>query len=104
VRTRLGDPDATGRQRIEEIEGSDHCIQADIVIMALGFDHEPYNFLDALGVERERWGNIRTAPDSSTSHPKIFAGGDCHRGADLAVTAAAEGRRAALTIISKLLD
>ncbi|GAB4556499.1 MAG: hypothetical protein Tsb0017_10420 [Geothermobacteraceae bacterium] len=104
VRTRLGEPDASGRQRVEEIEGSDHCIQADIVIMALGFDHEPYNFLDALGVERERWGNIRTAPDSSTSHPKIFAGGDCHRGADLAVTAAAEGRRAALTMISKLLD
>jgi glutamate synthase (NADPH/NADH) small chain len=38
-----------------------------------------------------------------TSHPKIFAGGDCSRGAHLAVTAAADGRRAALAIMDQLL-
>jgi glutamate synthase (NADPH/NADH) small chain len=38
-----------------------------------------------------------------TSHPKIYAGGDCSRGAHLAVTAAADGRRAAMAIMEQLL-
>ena len=41
--------------------------------------------------------------DGRTSHPKVFAGGDCQRGAHLAVTAAADGRRAALAIMTQLL-
>jgi len=41
--------------------------------------------------------------DGRTSHPQVYAGGDCQRGADLAVTAAADGRRAALAIIDQLL-
>jgi glutamate synthase (NADPH/NADH) small chain len=38
-----------------------------------------------------------------TSHPKIFAGGDCSRGSHLAVTAAVDGRRAAMTMMELLL-
>ncbi len=103
VRTRLGEPDSDGRQRVEEVAGSEHCIAADVVIMALGFEHEPHPFLRDCAIGLERWGNIRTDDGCTTSHPKIFAGGDCRRGADLAVTAARDGRRAALTIIERLL-
>ncbi|TYO99887.1 glutamate synthase (NADPH) small subunit [Geothermobacter ehrlichii] len=103
IRTRLGEPDTDGRRRVEEIPGSEHCVAADVVIMALGFDHEPQPFLRDFAIELERWGNIRTDENGATSHPKIFAGGDCQRGADLAVTAALDGRRAALGIIERLL-
>lgn len=104
IRTELGDPGPDGRQRVTEIAGSEHCLQADIVIMALGFDQEPHPFMLNAGIELERWGNIRIDPlTGRTSHPKIYAGGDCHLGADLVVTAAAEGRRSALAMLEQFL-
>jgi len=103
VRTCLGDPDESGRQRVEDIPESEHCVPADVIIMALGFDQEPHPFLEETGIELEKWGNIRIDEEGRTSQPTIFAGGDCHRGADLAVTAAAEGRRAAFSIMRQLL-
>jgi len=42
VKTKLGSPDASGRQRVEEIVGSEYTIDADIVIFALGFDKVNY--------------------------------------------------------------
>ena len=39
-RIHLGQPDATGRQVPELIEGSTHELPADLVIKALGFDPE----------------------------------------------------------------
>jgi len=104
IRMKLGDPDADGRRRVEEISGSEHCIAADVVIMALGFDVAGLPWLADAGVKLGRWGEV--AIDSvtgRTSHPKVYAGGDCQRGADLVVTAAADGRRAALAIMEQLL-
>jgi len=104
VRTELGEPDASGRQRVEEIPGTDHCVPADVVIMALGFDMEGFPWLADAGVELGKWGEIVIDPATGrTSNPKVYAGGDCNRGADLVVTAAADGRRAALAIMEKLL-
>lgn len=104
IRTLLGPPDADGRQRVEELPGSEHCIPADVVIMALGFDIAGLPWLAGSGVEQGSWGELLIDPQSCrTSHPKVFAGGDCQRGADLAVTAAADGRRAALAIMDQLL-
>ncbi len=103
IRTCLGDRDESGRQRIEEISDSEHCVPADVIIMALGFDQEPHPFLKQEGIEQEEWGNIKVNNQGRTSHAKIFAGGDCHLGADLAVTAAAEGRKSAFGIMTQLL-
>jgi glutamate synthase (NADPH/NADH) small chain len=105
VRTRLGKPDRDGRQRVEEIPATDHCLQADVVIMALGFDQEPHAYLEKVGLTQGKWGEIVIDPlTGQTAHSKIYAGGDCHLGADLVVTAAAEGRRAAMAMISRFLD
>ncbi|MGC9519637.1 MAG: FAD-dependent oxidoreductase [Desulfuromonadaceae bacterium] len=104
VRTRLGKPDADGRQRVELIEGSEHCVAAEVAIMALGFDMESMPCLQEAGVKTGDWGQILIDPQSCrTSQGNIYAGGDCQRGADLAVTAAADGRRAAFAIMEKLL-
>ncbi len=104
VRTRLGQADASGRQSIEEIPDSEHCVPADVVIMALGFDVEGLNWLEDSGVELGQWGEVAIDRSSGlTSHPKVFAGGDCNRGADLVVTAAADGRKSALAIMELLL-
>lgn len=102
--TRLGDKDADGRQRVEIIPDTAHCIPADVVIMALGFDVTPMPELVAAGVKVNQWQQIEIDTATGvTSNPQIYSGGDCYRGADLVVTAAADGRRAALAIMRKLL-
>ncbi|URN98177.1 formate-dependent uric acid utilization protein AegA [Leclercia adecarboxylata] len=99
LRTRLGEPDAQGRRRPVPIDGSEFIMPADAVIMAFGFNPHSMPWLQAQGVEVDDWGRIAASVESryryQTSNPQIFAGGDAVRGADLVVTAMAEGRHAA---------
>jgi glutamate synthase (NADPH/NADH) small chain len=106
IRTELGAPDANGRRRPEPVEGSEHVLEADAVIMAFGFRPHKMTWLADHGVELDTQGRI-IAPEQSnsafqTSNPKIFAGGDAVRGSDLVVTAIAEGRKAADGIMNYL--
>lgn len=112
VQTRLGEPDARGRRIAEPIEGSESLLEADVVIIAFGFSPTLPEWLSALGVEGQGNGRIVAGgvnADGSrrlpyqTTHPKLFAGGDAVRGADLVVTAVAEGRDAAASIAELLL-
>ncbi len=100
VRMRLGLPDASGRQSVEEVEGSHFPLQADLVIKALGFDPEP---LPALwgqeALEVTKWGTLKVNFTSfQTSLPGVFAAGDIVRGASLVVWAIRDGRDAAARI------
>lgn len=117
--TRLGEPDARGRQRAEIVPGSESEIDADVVIIAFGFQPDPPAWLSAHGVDLENDGRIRVGKAGcasrrngaakngllpfQTTNPRVFAGGDSVRGADLVVTAAYEGREAAAGIV-KLLE
>jgi glutamate synthase (NADPH/NADH) small chain len=112
VETRLGQPDARGRQSAIPIEGSESVLEADVVIIAFGFSPTVPEWLAAQGVEGSPNGRIVVGSgivDASgrlpfqTSNPKLFAGGDAVRGADLVVTAVAEGRDAAGSIAQMLL-
>ena len=103
VKTRLGEADASGRQRVEEIAGSEYVVDADVVIFALGFDTVSYPFLASNGIETDKWGGIIVDENYETTTPGIYAGGDCHRGADLVVTAVRDGREAAKAIAKKFL-
>ncbi|MCD1124952.1 glutamate synthase small subunit [Jinshanibacter sp. LJY008] len=106
VRTELGAPDAKGRRNPQVIEGSEHTLNADAIIMAFGFKPHSMPWLAEQRVNVDKQGRI-TAPDNSdtpyqTSNSKIFAGGDAVRGSDLVVTAIAEGRKAADGIMTFL--
>ena len=103
IRTKLGEPDASGRQSVEEIAGSEYRVEADVVIFALGFDTVKYPFLASNGIETDKWGGIAVDENYQTTKAGIYAGGDCHRGADLVVTAVRDGREAAKAIAKKLL-
>lgn len=106
LRTRLGEPDAQGRRRPVPVEGSEFVMPADAVIMAFGFNPHGMPWLESHGVMVDKWGRIIADVESQyryqTTNPKIFAGGDAVRGADLVVTAMAEGRHAAQGIIDWL--
>ncbi|MBU1667824.1 glutamate synthase subunit beta [bacterium] len=104
IKTALGEPDESGRQRVQEVEGSEFMVDADVVIFALGFDPIKYDFLADNGIELDKWDGIMVNENYETSKAGIYAGGDCYRGADLVVTAALDGREAAKAIAKNLLN
>ncbi|SFZ97755.1 Glutamate synthase [NADPH] small chain [hydrothermal vent metagenome] len=102
VKTKLGEADASGRQKVEEIPGTEYKIDADVVIFALGFDNVEYPFFSSNGIETDKWGRILVNENYQTTQAGIYAGGDCHRGADLVVTAVRDGRDAAKAMVKML--
>ncbi|MFA0310977.1 glutamate synthase [Vibrio splendidus] len=106
VKTALGEPDDAGRRRPEPVEGSEHVLEADAVIMAFGFQPHAMEWLEPFGVELDQWGRIKASGEQEfqyqTTNSKIFAGGDAVRGSDLVVTAIDEGRKAAEGILDYL--
>ncbi len=101
-RTKLGEKDSSGRQRVEVIKSSNFRVEADVVIFSLGFDPEVPSFLAENGIEVNKWGGIVVDENYETSKKGIFSGGDCYRGADLVVRAANDGKKAAHAIIESL--
>ena len=99
IKTALGQKDESGRARMEEAKGSEFKVNADVIIMSLGFDPLVPSYLAANGIETNSWGGIILNENFETSTSGIFAGGDCYRGADLVVRAAFDGREAARAII-----
>ncbi|MGR3249344.1 MAG: NAD(P)-dependent oxidoreductase [Paracoccus sp. (in: a-proteobacteria)] len=101
---RLGQPDVTGRQSPELIEGADYDEPADLVIKALGFEPEELPKLWGVdGLEVTRWGTIKANFQThQTSIPGVFAVGDIVRGASLVVWAIRDGREAAESIATFL--
>lgn len=88
--------------KVEAVKGSDFNISCDIVVFALGFSVSVPDFLLQNGVQVNEKGNIIINDKYETSTLGIYAGGDCVRGSDLVVTAAAQGKEAALSIIKAL--
>lgn len=105
VRVRFGEPDASGRPRLEEIPGTEFSIPADLVLLAMGFLHPVRDgLLEQLGVKLDPRGNVLGDVRSfATSEPGIFAAGDCRRGQSLVVWAIWEGREAARAVDAYLV-
>ena len=106
VKTEMGEPDAEGRRRPVVVEGSEHVLEADAVIIAFGFQPSPASWFGDYGIILDEKGRVRAPKHGKyafqTSNPKIFSGGDMVRGSDLVVTAIDEGRCAAEGIMDYL--
>ncbi|MFT0211279.1 FAD-dependent oxidoreductase [Pseudomonas sp. F1_0610] len=106
IETQLSEPDAKGRRKPVEIQGSEHVIQADVVVLAFGFRPSPASWFSQQHIELDEQGRVKVDQFGKylmqTNNPKIFAGGDMVRGSDLVVTAIAEGRKAAEGILEYL--
>jgi glutamate synthase (NADPH/NADH) small chain len=101
----LGEPDESGRRRPIPIEGSNFTVEADTVILALGYWPDPSIGETTPGLETRKWGLIVTDPETGeTSRPGVYAGGDAVTGPDLVVTAMVAGRRAAEAIDQYLME
>lgn len=105
VEVRFGEPDETGRATMEEVAGSEFELDADLVLLAMGFlgpIHE--GLLDELGVDYDPRGNVSSEFGRyATSEASVFAAGDCRRGQSLVVWAISEGREAAREVDAYLM-
>jgi formate dehydrogenase major subunit len=96
-RMTLGEPDASGRRRPVELDGSDFTMECSTVIAAIGQSVD-LSLPEQEGLEVTAWGIAADERTLETNLPGVFAGGDAVLGADLAVRAVAAGRMAAAAI------
>ncbi|MFW2405590.1 MAG: glutamate synthase subunit beta [Gammaproteobacteria bacterium] len=88
-----------GRMQMTEIEGTEEVIEADLVLLAMGFLGPESPVADALGIERDGRSNyLAEHGHFATSVPGVYAAGDCRRGQSLVVWGINEGRGAARAI------
>lgn len=102
VKLKFGERDpVTGRKPMNEIPGSEFTIDADLVLLAMGFTGPvKNNLINELDIELDNRGNINTDENRMTNIPGIFAAGDMRRGQSLVVWAINEGREAAKNVHS----
>ncbi len=89
---------------LKEISGTEFEIEADMVVLALGFlQPEHSGLLDGLGVEYDQRGNVKTNDKYMTSVKGVFSAGDMRRGQSLIVWAVSEGRKTARAVDEYLM-
>ena len=95
VEWKLGD----GPPKMIDVEGSSELLEADLVLLAMGFLGPEGYLAKALDLELDPRSNYRAAHGKfATNVPGIFAAGDCRRGQSLVVWAINEGRGAARAV------
>jgi glutamate synthase (NADPH/NADH) small chain len=110
----IGENDVTGLEcvrvewsggRMQEVEGSEFTVPADLILLAMGFvGPKKQGLLDQAGVELDARGNVAAnVANYTTSDPQIFACGDMRRGQSLVVWAIREGRQAARAVDEALM-
>jgi len=85
--------------KFEPIPGTEFTIDADLVLIAMGFLGPVRNgMIEQLGVQLDNRGNVATDQNYMSSVPGVFAAGDMRRGQSLVVWAISEGRKAAACV------
>jgi NAD(P)H-dependent glutamate synthase small subunit len=103
VRVEWSKPDEAGRRTLREIPGSDFELEAELVLLAMGFLHLEHGpLVRELELETDDRGNLRVDGSFMTPVPGVFAAGDSVTGASLVVGSIDSGRLAAAAIDSYL--
>jgi len=91
--------------KMQEVEGSEFTLQADLILLAMGFvGPRKAGMLDQSGVDLDARGNVKaTMVDYRTSDPAIWSCGDMRRGQSLVVWAIREGRQCARAVDEALM-
>ncbi len=99
----LGEPDKSGRRSPVPIVGSEHFVEVDMVIVAIGVSPNPLIPQSVKELQISKWGTVIVNEETmQTSVPDIFAGGDIVRGGATVILAMGDGRRAASGVHSYL--
>ena len=98
IRMELGEPDASGRRRPIEVEGSEFELEVDTVIMSLGTSPNPLLRTTTPGLETNKKGCLIVNEDEMTTRDGVFAGGDAVTGAATVILAMGAGKKGAAAI------
>ncbi len=99
----LGEPDASGRRKPIKVEGSEHEIEVDTVIVAIGQTPNPLIKKTTSGLETNQRGCIVASEETGkTSKDHVYAGGDAVTGAATVILAMGAGKAAAEAIDKEL--
>ena len=99
VRLAWETPEGGGRPQMKQIEGSEFELEADLVLLAMGFlGPEPDGMIGQLGLKLDERGNVQCGRDYMSSVEGVFSAGDMRRGQSLVVWAISEGRQAARAV------
>ena len=91
--------------KFKPVAGTEFEIEADLVLLAMGFVHPLHEgLIKALDVALDQRGNVSADTRAyQTSLPKVFAAGDMRRGQSLVVWAIREGRQCAHAVDKALM-
>ncbi len=95
---RLGEPDSSGRARPVPIAGSEHEVECDAVVVAVGARANPLLTATVPELKLNQWGYVEADEDGRTSLEGVFAGGDIVRGSATVILAMGDGKRSAAAI------
>jgi len=99
IEMELGEPDQSGRRRPIPKKGSEHVIDVETVIIAIGQSPNPLIKSTTPGLKTHEWGGIIVDEETgATSIPGVYAGGDAVTGAATVILAMGAGKKAAAAI------
>ena len=98
IKMELGEPDASGRRSPVAVAGSEHTIDVDTVIMAIGTSPNPLLRMTTPGLEANAKGTLIVNENECTTKDGVFAGGDAVTGAATVILAMGAGKKAAAAI------
>ncbi len=95
IRLEWKTPEGGGRPVMSEVAGSEFTMEADLVLLAMGFLGPEQTAPGQLGCAFDERGNVASDGEYMTNVPGVFAAGDMRRGQSLVVWAISEGRQCA---------
>ncbi len=98
IKMQLGEPDASGRRKPEEIPGSEFELDVDTVIMSIGTSPNPLIRKTTEGIDANKKGCLVVDEDMMTTREGIYAGGDAVTGSATVILAMGAGKKAADSI------
>jgi glutamate synthase (NADPH/NADH) small chain len=99
VEMELGEPDASGRRKPVVKKGSEHVIEVETVVIAIGQSPNPLIKSTTPGLDTQKWGGIIADEQTgATSKDGVYAGGDAVTGAATVILAMGAGKKAAAAI------
>jgi glutamate synthase (NADPH/NADH) small chain len=99
VQMELGEPDNSGRRRPVAKQGSEHILEVETVIIAIGQSPNPLIKSTTPGLETHKWGGIVVEEETgASSKAGVYAGGDAVTGAATVILAMGAGKKAAKAI------
>lgn len=99
IEMELGEPDASGRRKPVPKKGSEHIVEVETVVIAIGQSPNPLIASTTPGLDTQKWGGIIAHEETgATSKIGVFAGGDAVTGAATVILAMGAGKKAAAAI------